>query len=66
MLASHCVAGVVELVDTTDSKSVAFASVTVQVRPPVPFLIMLELSRLTDRHYVGFFVPEIQDLVHIL
>jgi len=29
-------------------------------------LIMLELSRLTDRHYVGFFVPEIQDLVHIL
>ena len=36
-IVSHCVAGVVELVDTTDSKSVAFASVTVQVRPPVPF-----------------------------
>ncbi len=31
------VAGVVELVDTTDSKSVAFAGVPVQVRPPVPF-----------------------------
>ena len=29
-------AGVVELVDTTDSKSVAFKSVPVQVRPPVP------------------------------
>ena len=31
-----CCAGVVELVDTTDSKSVAFKSVPVQVRPPVP------------------------------
>ena len=30
------VAGVVELVDTTDSKSVAFAGVPVQVRLPVP------------------------------
>ena len=29
-------AGVVELVDTTDSKSVALKSVPVQVRPPVP------------------------------
>ena len=31
-----CCAGVVELVDTTDSKSVALKSVPVQVRPPVP------------------------------
>ena len=31
-------AGVVELVDTTDSKSVAFKSVPVQVRPPVPLI----------------------------
>jgi hypothetical protein len=29
---------VVELVDTTDSKSVAFKSVPVQVRPPVPHI----------------------------
>jgi hypothetical protein len=28
----------VELVDTTDSKSVALKSVPVQVRPPVPLL----------------------------
>ena len=34
------VAGVVELVDTTDSKSVAFAGVPVQVRLPVPLSIV--------------------------
>ncbi len=34
----YCVhfAGVVKLVDTTDSKSVALKSVPVRVRPPVP------------------------------
>ena len=34
----------VDLVDTTDSKSVAFKSVPVQVRPPVPLLEAQELQ----------------------
>ncbi len=34
---THDYASVMELVDMTDSKSVAFASVAVRVRPLVPF-----------------------------
>ena len=33
---NYCYAGVVKLVDTMDSKSIALKSVSVRVRPPVP------------------------------
>ena len=47
-------ASVMELVDMTDSKSVASDSVAVQVRPLVPSLL-LEVDTETDLR-VGFFV----------
>ena len=48
-------ASVMELVDMTDSKSVASDSVAVQVRPLVPSLLY-EVDTKTDLR-VGFFVP---------
>ncbi len=34
---NYCYAGVVKLVDTIDSKSIASDGVPVRVRPPVPY-----------------------------
>ena len=48
-------AGVVKLVDTSDSKSDASDSVPVQVRPPVPNIILKEII-LFGYHVYGIFV----------
>ena len=53
-------AGVVELVDTTDSKSVALKSVPVQVRPPVP-LLETEYSQPLERPLKSQMALEFQE-----